>query len=56
LLSLKGKAAYDRLVELSRENLEGLDHTIDYNFIHNVRFYRCYSDIFPHISNRKLEG
>ena len=56
LLKTPAKEAYKKLIDLSHENLEGLDHTVDYNFINNVRFYRCYSDLFPHISNRKLEG
>ena len=56
LLGLKGMTAYQKLVELTNQNLDGLDVTLDYNFVHNVRFYRCYSDLFPHISNRKLDG
>ena len=57
LLSFKdGKSAYDRLVELGKLNLDGLEKVIEWNYINNVRFFRIYSDLFSHISNRKLES
>ena len=46
---------YDRLVEISQNNLQGLSNTIDWTFYNNIKFYRVYSDLFPHITNRRLD-
>ena len=50
------KEAYLKIVELSNENLKLLSRALDWNYMNKVKFFRIWSDIFPHMSNRNLEN
>jgi UV DNA damage endonuclease len=49
------KDRYKLLIEKSQNNLIGLSNTVDWTYLKNIKFYRIYSDLFPHITNKKLE-
>jgi UV DNA damage repair endonuclease len=44
------------MVKVAIKNLEALESTLDYNFKHNIKFYRCSDNLFPFIANRKFRG
>ena len=50
------KKVYSKILELSENNLKVLDLTLDWNYQNKVNFFRIYSDLFPHLSNTKLES
>lgn len=57
LEAMKDKSkAFEKILELSHNNLQVLDLTLDWNFQHQVHFFRIYSELFPHLSNAKLEA
>ena len=48
--------AFDRLLEIGKHNLLNLSRTLDWNYLNRITFFRIYSDLFPHMSNKNLSS
>lgn len=46
---------FDRLLSNSHQNLTTVLKGLKWGYEHNYRFFRLYSNIFPHLTNRKLQ-